>query len=270
MDAIQTDVSDQALITAIRANMCAFFRALGRSFPQGYFEDEKFARWHTPVAHPWFNGVLSSQLPQASDTDFIKASIQYFRAKHASSFTWWMEPLLKCSEWEPILASHGFGFSNDTPGMAMDLQTLAEFPRTVNNLEIRKVTDGRELRQWAHVFTAGYGLPAAWEPSIHAMEQGIGLDLPFRHFLGYWNGEPVATSLLFTGGGVAGIYNVATLPEARGQGIGAALTFRPLQEAREMGYCIGTLQSSAMGYSVYRKLGFRHLCQIEYFYLSPT
>jgi predicted GNAT family acetyltransferase len=59
---------------------------------------------------------------------------------------------------------------------------------------------------------------------------------------------------------------VATLPEARGKGIGAVLTLGPLLDAREMGYRIGILQSSEMGFNVYKKLGFRHLCQIEYFH----
>jgi len=57
------------------------------------------------------------------------------------------------------------------------------------------------------------------------------------------------------------------LPEARGRGMGAALTRKPLQEAREMGYRVGILQSSAMGFNIYKTLGFRHLCQIENFYL---
>jgi predicted GNAT family acetyltransferase len=63
---------------------------------------------------------------------------------------------------------------------------------------------------------------------------------------------------------------VATLPEARGKGIGAALTVNPLQEAREMGHRIGVLQSSEMGFNVYKMLGFRHLCQIEYFYRNTA
>jgi predicted GNAT family acetyltransferase len=58
---------------------------------------------------------------------------------------------------------------------------------------------------------------------------------------------------------------VATLPEARGNGIGAALTLKPVQDAREMGYRVGTLQSSEMGFNIYKKLGFWHLCQIENF-----
>jgi predicted acetyltransferase len=80
------------------------------------------------------------------------------------------------------------------------------------------------------------------------------------------NGKAVATSSLFLSGRAAGIYSVSTLPRARGKGIGAVLTLRPLQEAREMGYRVGVLQSSEMGFNVYKRLGFRHLCQIEYFY----
>jgi predicted GNAT family acetyltransferase len=58
------------------------------------------------------------------------------------------------------------------------------------------------------------------------------------------------------------------VPEARGKGIGATMTLKPLQEARSMGYGVGILQSSEMGYPVYKRLGFKHLCQIENFYLT--
>ncbi len=59
---------------------------------------------------------------------------------------------------------------------------------------------------------------------------------------------------------------VATLPAARGRGVGAAMTIAPLYEARQMGYHGGILQSSQMGYPLYRRLGFQHLCAMEHFY----
>ena len=268
MDTIQTDISDQALVTAIRANICDFFRYFSRSDPAENFEDERFTRWYTPLPHPWFNGVLCSKTPADGDAEFIGETVNYFKNKKVDTFTWWMEPQLKRSDWEPVFSRSGFGFSDDTPGMAVDLHLLDESILKVEGLEIRSVEDEASLRTWAHVFTLGYGLPLDWEKSIFTIWQKVGLDFPLKNYLGYLKGEPVSTSSIFLGGGVAGIYDVATLPQARGKGIGAALTLHPLLEVRKTGYRIGVLQSSEMGFNVYKKLGFRHLCQMEYFYKS--
>jgi len=62
--------------------------------------------------------------------------------------------------------------------------------------------------------------------------------------------------------GVAGIYNVATLPEARGKRIGSMITAAPLIDARERGYRISILHSTKMGYNVYRRLGYQEICRL--------
>lgn len=265
---IQTNVSDEALVIAIRANMCDFFRYLSKSNPAEHFENEQFTRWYAPLPHPWFNGVLSSNPPMDDADPFIVETIKYFRGKGVNTFTWWMEPHLKPADWEPDLSKHGFRFSDDTPGMAVDLHRLNDAIQPVDGFEIHGVDDEESMHTWANVFVDGYGWPSAWESIAFNLWMQLGLDLPIRNYLGSLNGEPACTSTVFYGGGAVGIYCVATLPAARGKGLGAAITLQPLQEAREMGYRIAVLQSSELGFNVYQRLGFRHLCQIENFYLS--
>ena len=67
----------------------------------------------------------------------------------------------------------------------------------------------------------------------------------------------MSTSVLFNGGGFASIYGVATVPEAQGRGLGAAITLKPLLMARDEGYRHATLFSTELGHPVYLRIGFR-------------
>ena len=104
------------------------------------------------------------------------------------------------------------------------LRALNEPAQMVDGLEVCVVADDESLHVWARVFTLGYGLPPEWEPSVYELTMRLGLEFPIRNYLGFWNGEPVATSCLFFGAGVAGVYSVSTVPVARAKGIGAAIT----------------------------------------------
>jgi GNAT superfamily N-acetyltransferase len=76
-------------------------------------------------------------------------------------------------------------------------------------------------------------------------------------FVGRLDGRTVATNMLFCGGGVASVYAVATVEDARGKGIGGAITLAPLLEARSQGYRHAVLFSTEMGVRPYERIGFR-------------
>ena len=67
----------------------------------------------------------------------------------------------------------------------------------------------------------------------------------------------VATAVGITMDAVTGVFNVATAPEHRGRGHGAALTARVVQDGFRGGARLAFLQSSDIGHNVYKRLGFR-------------
>jgi ribosomal protein S18 acetylase RimI-like enzyme len=99
--------------------------------------------------------------------------------------------------------------------------------------------------------------------------QGFGSDAPCFLFLGKVNNKPVATSRLFPAGGIAGIYHVATLPQARGRGYGTALTLAAANAGMELGYQVSGLFATQAGYRIYHRLGFQEVCTLDV-YQSPN
>jgi GNAT superfamily N-acetyltransferase len=63
--------------------------------------------------------------------------------------------------------------------------------------------------------------------------------------------------------GDAGVFFVATLPEARGRGLAGGLLAVALVEARDRGCDVSTLQATSMGERVYARLGYERIGAIQ-------
>ena len=125
--------------------------------------------------------------------------------------------------------------------------------------EMNDVQNEKDLQDFKQVLIEGYEIPASmadgWVQAAH--EFGTGRT-PWRMVLGRLNGEPVGTNIIFNGSGVASVYGIAVPPSARGKGIGAAITLKPLLEARDKdGYNHAVFFSTEMGTPVYERIGFR-------------
>ena len=264
MTEIVTNFSQRSLATAVKANLYQFFHFMRHSEQAIVRESQHGFNWLTRIPHPWFNGVIATRPPDSEASRMVQETVDYFQANDVAGFTWWPAPELETAVWRQQLQAHGFSFDSNTPGMAMDLTRLPDSAPTPG--AIRRVEELQTLTEWSRIFVRGFAMPEAMAPSFLAFFAGLGTSLPLRHYLGYVDGRPVATSTLYLAAGVAGIYNIATVPAARGQGVGSAMTLLPLHEAREMGYRAGILQSSEMGYPVYKRLGFAEVCRMDHFY----
>jgi ribosomal protein S18 acetylase RimI-like enzyme len=81
-------------------------------------------------------------------------------------------------------------------------------------------------------------------------------------YAGYLDNEPVAAAIGIEIGSILEVVNVATLTEARSRGYGAAMTMRAVLDGKAKGCAVAVLQSTPIGLSVYRGLGFETV--VEY------
>jgi GNAT superfamily N-acetyltransferase len=263
MSDILKDLSAPVLVAAIKANAFEWWRYLGTS-PKAEFYDSPQLTWlRSGISNSFVNCVLRTQLgPEEVDTS-IEGTLAHFR--NVAAMSWWTEPGTQPTDLGVYLLAHGLAYTDGGPGMAVDLLELNEDLPTPTGLTIEHVDDTEALKKWAYASIMGFGHPETDVGIWFDVFRGLGFDLPLRNYVGIVSEEPVGTSELFLAAGVAGIYVVATVPDARRQGVGAALTLAPLREARAMGYRIGIVHSSPMGLGVYRRLGFQEYCKMSHY-----
>ena len=204
-----------------------------------------------------FNAVCRARLRRNGASQRIEEAVLHFRRKNLP-FSWWVGPLSEPSTLDEDLERYGLSFAEMEVGMAADISHLSKPTTTPDGLEIRRVSDERELSEYAQVIAANWNPPDAAVYAFYARvaTQVLEPDCPARFFLGYAQGRPVAASECFRFAGVAGVYNVVTAKRARRRGFGSALTNVALVEAREAGYRTAVLQASAQGRGIYSRLGF--------------
>ena len=182
---------------------------------------------------------------------------------------WWLARHHRPADLADRLLRHGFERISETAAMALDLAALPATFDTPPGLAIEPVTDLDAARAFVSVIMSDRADAA---PRLHGGAAGLRIrhiherlaEDPFpMRFVGWLDGEPVATSRLSIVGGAAGLYGVVTVPSARGRGFGRALTLTALDAGRRLGLRIATLQATELGLPIYRRLGFEELFRYE-------
>lgn len=149
----------------------------------------------------------------------------------------------------------GYTEQDVEPGM---VATPAGFrPPEPPELEVERVSGAQGLEAALELASSGFEVPGELLAPLYG---DATLELPgYTLLVGRVDGEPVSTAAGFTLDGAVGIFGVATAGEHRRRGYGAALTAQAVSEAFAAGADFAYLQSSPLGESVYRALGFRQV-----------
>ena len=268
MAGILADFSPASTAAAVEANLCSLFDFL-QTWPRIELHDDGACRWtlsHLPF--PLFNSVVRARFQPETADAAIDERIRACSDRNVPML-WWTGPSTAPADLGNRLEQRGFVLE-PAVGMVGDIEYIsAQASRATVDIEL--VRDAATLATWSGVLCNAFGAPHTFGEVFADLAGAVGLEpsSPLRHFLGRVNGEAVATCSLFLGAGVAGIYDVGTLPERRRRGIGAEITRAAIADAAASGYRIAILHSSALGAAMYRALGFSEVCPIGQYVWTP-
>jgi GNAT superfamily N-acetyltransferase len=267
MQKIVDGIAAKELVPALEANMIAFRSAYGRANGCTLHASSDVIWFYTGIPLPVYNGVLFARLnPHAITTtvERLQAKIR----KQGAPALWWLGPQSQPVQLGSLLEEHGLHPAGEVPGMAIELSELENQVEMLPDFTIQSVNTKEMRTIWAKIAADGMSDFAA-DAMVHLEASISNPQYRLQHrYLGFLDGIPIARSALTFDAGVAGIYAVATVPSARGKGIGRAMTVMPLLEARQRGHQVGILQASDKGYSLYQKLGFQDVCRYRLYIQS--
>ncbi|HEX4720075.1 MAG TPA: GNAT family N-acetyltransferase [Thermoleophilaceae bacterium] len=256
------------IVDALERNQWEFIRGFAAVPGVEVIDDERSLRVATGVPSPLFNPVLRATVAPDEVPALVDEAREWYRVRRLP-WSWYAGPASGPGDVAPELVRRGFAKVTEPPGMAADLSRLETLDPGMP-ITVARVTNTRLVDEWFSVFAPAFELSRAAASAFRGLilEGGLADDAPMRNYLAYVGSEPVATGSLVPAAGVGGIYNIATRANRRGRGIGRAITWSLMREARAMGYNVAILWSTAAGLPVYRRLGFQERVRVPT-YLGP-
>ncbi len=162
-----------------------------------------------------------------------------------------------------IFEAHRMTAASDLPAMVAD--GIRPPRHSLPTLEVRRVGDEQTRLAFCDVGCVCFHVPPTWFREIF-LPESVWTGSAAAGYVGYLDGEPIATALTFFAGGVVGIYNVATLPGRRRKGFAEFMMRMSLERAREShGAARSILQSTEQGLPLYTRMGYRTVGRVLVF-----
>jgi ribosomal protein S18 acetylase RimI-like enzyme len=247
-------------VAAVEDNLLAFFHGV-TPLPMFRLDPaDDVAAIHCDVPFPMFNAVTGARFGSDAARRTEEVADSYIEA--GLPWMWWVTPSHTSPELEAVLAARGLQ-REDVPGMYVD---LAAAPTTVevDGLTIDQTGDAAAF---IDVMVAGFGMPEMVRgPMTEVMSQFTDA----INVIASLDGRPVACGTAYLSGPTAGLYNIATVEDARGRGVGHAVTQQLMALARASGAQHAVLHASESGRPVYERAGFVEVCQVpQYIWMPP-
>jgi GNAT superfamily N-acetyltransferase len=249
--------SKEEVIHQVELNLWETWSNFGRG-PGCTLHDDGDALWfETPIPVIPYNTVLKFQVEHNTDHRIDDLVSRYGERK--VPLLWIVHPSSLPHDLPARLQQRGLQEIEIAPGMARRLEKLPNAPPLPDGVEIREAIEDNDLMELYGLAAWRWGVPEEYRSQLGRMIRKFEIgERPSnaRFWLAWKENVPISKIGLYNGSGSAGIYGVATKPEARGLGLASILMITAMQAAKEMGYKLAVLDSSPLAEKLYHRLGF--------------
>lgn len=200
--------------------------------------------------------------------EFVTRAKEFFAARERGFSIWVQGGQEEDRDLVAAAEAAGFQFVYEMPEMTLG-EKLAP-PELPAGAELRKLTAVEQATDFWQVAIASYA-SIGFPPEVFAgytNHAGL-LAENVVAFLALLDGEPVGIAMTMVSHGVAGIYWVGSLEQARGKGIGRAVTVAATNAGFDLGADVASLQASPMGEPIYEAMGYETAFDYRMF-MSPA
>lgn len=244
---------DTDSIQALRDNYIAYFRLFDGQHGIR-FQENREVTWIIANGPPG-NHILRTSVVDRPPDEGLR-SILADVARWTGGIRWLVFPFDAPPDLASRLTALGLEPDEGDAWMFRSLEVLPALSLPAG-FRVEVVSDLPTLRHWWRASAQGFGMrqkaAQIWYDAYR--RHGVGPNAPVLHVVGWAGREVVVSASLVLAAGIAGVYDVSTIPSARGRGYARAVTLFLLHLARQRGYTRAGLQThDAVG--LYQRLGF--------------
>ena len=202
--------------------------------------------------------------PHSNDFDSrLREAAHYFKGRTTRWSFWLCEDLLEPSDRRRARLSLGdFGFQaiSHPPGMATSnlLPPVVDLPK----LDVYPVSNKTLQNAFAEITALSFDIPYDVARAVYAQDSAW--RGAYQGYVGFINGRPVSIVAIVVAAEAIGVYSLATDPSHRRRGCAEAVMRAAVSDTqRRTGLERIVLQSTDVGYPLYRRMGFRDVTRFS-------